>query len=101
MGAAVVSRRRALQGSAAALISAALIDPLHGARAAPSSGALITKAIPSTGEKLAVIGVGTNRYGVDTPHELAARREVLKKMPVLGLSVVDTAPGYGRSERVI
>jgi aryl-alcohol dehydrogenase-like predicted oxidoreductase len=63
--------------------------------------ALITRAIPSTGEKLPVIGLGTNRYGVTEAAELAARRDVLRRLPELGGSVVDTAPAYGQSEEVI
>jgi aryl-alcohol dehydrogenase-like predicted oxidoreductase len=62
---------------------------------------LITKAIPSTKEKLPVIGIGTNAFGVSDPAELAARREVLKRLPELGGSVVDTAQAYGTSEAVI
>ncbi|TMQ28671.1 MAG: aldo/keto reductase [Deltaproteobacteria bacterium] len=63
--------------------------------------ALLTRAIPSTGEKLPVIGLGTNRYGVTAPAEVAARREVLRRMPELGATVIDTAPAYGASEEVI
>jgi aryl-alcohol dehydrogenase-like predicted oxidoreductase len=62
---------------------------------------LITRAIPSTGEKLPVIGLGTNRYGVTAADELAARREVLRRLPELGAQVIDTAPAYGQSEEVI
>ena len=62
---------------------------------------LITRAIPSSGKKIPVIGLGTNQYGVDTEEELAPRREVLRQFPKLGLSVVDTAPGYGKSEEVL
>jgi aryl-alcohol dehydrogenase-like predicted oxidoreductase len=62
---------------------------------------LITRAIPSTGEKLPVIGLGTNRYGVTEAAELAARRDVLRRMPELGAKVIDTAPAYGASEEVI
>jgi aryl-alcohol dehydrogenase-like predicted oxidoreductase len=62
---------------------------------------LIAKPIPSTGEKIPVVGLGTNRYSVETAEELAARREVLRRLPELGASVVDTAPSYGRSEEVI
>jgi aryl-alcohol dehydrogenase-like predicted oxidoreductase len=61
----------------------------------------ITRAIPSTGERLPVIGLGTNAYGVTDPAEYAARKEVLEKMPGLGGKVVDTAYGYGDSELVI
>jgi len=61
----------------------------------------ITKAIPSSGEKLPVIGLGTNQYSVTAAEELAARREVLKHFPELGAKVVDTARGYGEAEVVI
>lgn len=71
--------------------------------AAPQTSApLITKPIPSTGERLPVVGLGTNAYGrAQTPEELAPLREVLKRLPELGGKVVDTAPSYGRSEEVI
>jgi len=62
---------------------------------------LITRPIPSSGKKIPVIGLGTNNYGVTTEEELAPRREVLRQFPKLGLSVVDTAPGYGKSEEVL
>jgi len=61
----------------------------------------ITKAIPSTQEKLPVIGIGTNAFGVSAPDEVAARREVLAKLPDFGGTVVDTAQAYGTSEAVI
>jgi aryl-alcohol dehydrogenase-like predicted oxidoreductase len=62
---------------------------------------LITKAIPSSGERIPVVGLGTNRYSVTSDEDLAARRDVLRRMPDLGGTVVDTAPSYGRSEEVI
>jgi aryl-alcohol dehydrogenase-like predicted oxidoreductase len=62
---------------------------------------LITKAIPSSGEKLPVIGLGTNQYSVTAPEEIAVRREVLKHFPELGAKVIDTARGYGEAEVVI
>jgi hypothetical protein len=42
---------------------------------------MLTKAIPSTGEKIPVVGLGTNQFGVDSDDEIAARRDVLKKLP--------------------
>jgi aryl-alcohol dehydrogenase-like predicted oxidoreductase len=91
-----VTRRRFFQlGMAAAVIGKsriAVTDKQH---------PLITRAIPSTGEKLAVIGLGTNRYGVTAAAEIADRREVLRRLPELGGAVVDTAPAYGLSEDVI
>ena len=62
---------------------------------------LITKPIPSTGERLPVIGLGTNRYGVSTPEEMAPLRDVLRQMPGLGGKVIDTAPSYRASESVL
>jgi aryl-alcohol dehydrogenase-like predicted oxidoreductase len=61
----------------------------------------ILKAIPSSGEKLPVIGLGTNAYGVSDAAELASRKEVLQRMSGLGGRVIDTAAAYGRSEEVI
>jgi aryl-alcohol dehydrogenase-like predicted oxidoreductase len=69
--------------------------------AADAQGAPILKAIPKGGEKLPVIGLGTNTYGVKTPEEMAPLREVLRAMPAAGGTLIDTAPGYGRSEIVL
>jgi aryl-alcohol dehydrogenase-like predicted oxidoreductase len=71
------------------------------ALSAQSAATPILKAIPSTGEKIPVIGLGTNAYGVTDAAELAARKEVLQRMSGLGGRVVDTAAAYGRSEEVI
>ena len=67
----------------------------------PPAAPLITKAVPSTGERLAVVGVGTNNYSPTTPEERAARREVLAGLTAAGASVIDTAPAYRQSEEVI
>lgn len=105
-----VSRRSVLQGGLAAGVGIAM--GRGGALAAEASDAdkaeqtgsnlpIITNAIPSTGELLPVIGLGTNQYSVTAPEEIAARREVLQHFPQLGAKVVDTARGYGESEVVI
>ena len=67
----------------------------------PPSAPLMTKPVPSTGERLAAIGVGTNNYSPTTPEERAARREVLAGLTAAGASVIDTAPAYRQSEEVI
>ena len=63
--------------------------------------ASITKPIPSTGERIPVIGLGTNQYSVEKREEMAGLQEVLETMVKLGGSVVDTARVYGRAEEVI
>ena len=92
------SRRTLLKGSVLATLGLTV-----GSRvlAADKPLPLITKAIPSTKEKLPVIGVGTNAFGVSDPAEIATRKEVLRRLTELGGSVVDTAQVYGTSESVI
>ena len=69
--------------------------------AADKSLPLITKTVPSTKEKLPVIGIGTNNFGVTAADELAARHDVIKMLPELGGAIIDTAQAYGTSEQVI
>lgn len=96
-----LSRREIVHAAAMASVGLAL-GPFAAAAAKDTPGSTpITKPIPSTGERLPVIGLGTNQYSVDTPEELARLQEVLETMVTLGGSVVDTARGYGRSEEVI
>lgn len=103
----VVTRRAVIQGGLAAGVGLAIggtavaADAAKSAAAAEANLPVITKAIPSTGELLPVVGLGTNQYSVTAPEEIAARREVLQNFPKLGAKVVDTARGYGESEVVI
>ena len=63
---------------------------------------IIQRAIPSTGEKVPVIGIGTARsYENPTPEEIPVLRDVLKRFPELGGKVLDTAPAYGRAESIV
>jgi diketogulonate reductase-like aldo/keto reductase len=93
------SRRTLIKSGVYATVGLAIARA--GLAEAADSLPLITKMVPSTKEKLPVIGIGTNAYGVTDPAELAARREVLKRLPELGGSIVDTAQAYGTSEQVI
>jgi len=74
-----------------------------GASVSGLSGPLVAKPIPSSGELLPVIGIGTaRRFDVaSTEEELAPLRTVLRELPILGGRVVDTAPSYGNAETVI
>ena len=62
---------------------------------------LVTKAIPRTGERIPVVGLGTNRYSVSSAADIENLCNVLKTMTDRGGSMVDTARGYGRAEEVI
>ena len=96
-----LSRRQALRASVAACLAAAA-HRSFGATDTPGSIApQVGKTIPSTGERLPVIGLGTNNYSVTSAEDLAPRREVLQRMSDLGGRVIDTAPAYGRSEVVV
>ena len=72
----------------------------QGQAAATAGRAAHDQAVPSTGERLAAIGVGTNNYSPTTAEERAARREVLAGLTAAGASVIDTAPAYRQSEEV-
>jgi aryl-alcohol dehydrogenase-like predicted oxidoreductase len=96
-----LSRRAVAAGGLAVGISLALRPRFSLAASNASTLPLITKPIPSSGEKLPVVGIGTNQYGVTASAELAARRDVLEHLPRLGGKVVDTAWRYGDSEIVI
>jgi aryl-alcohol dehydrogenase-like predicted oxidoreductase len=93
-----ISRRRVIQAGVAAGVAMAAGGAFA---AAASTKPLITKNIPSTGEKLPVVGTGTNAYGVTSAEDLAELKRVLTAMPGMGGSVIDTAAGYGASEEVI
>jgi aryl-alcohol dehydrogenase-like predicted oxidoreductase len=94
-----LDRRLALQLAGAALIAAPAATPLLARDEAPAPP--VRRAIPSTGEQLAVIGVGTNRYNPTTDEERLSRKAVLAGLTAAGASLIDTAPSYGESERVI
>lgn len=68
---------------------------------AQSALELNTRPIPSSGERLPVVGIGTNRYGTGPEEEIAPLREALKTFAAAGGKLIDTAPMYGSSEVVL
>ena len=67
-----------------------------------SSAAMLTRPIPSTGEELRVIGLGTWRafdVRAGAEHREPLRR-VLKAFLDFGARVIDTSPMYGQAEAV-
>jgi aryl-alcohol dehydrogenase-like predicted oxidoreductase len=63
---------------------------------------LLTRAIPSTGEQVPLVGLGSSATfsQVARSEDYSALREVLDALIANGGSVFDTAPSYGASEEV-
>lgn len=97
-----ISRRDALKVGVGAGLAITLDRLPAFALTAPQGTSLIQRAIPSTGEKLPIVGIGTARnYENPSPDALPALRDVLRQFPLLGGRVIDTAPSYGRAESVV
>lgn len=98
------SRRRFLSGLALASASLAFARPSLSLAAAPAgSNALQTRPIPSSGQRLPVIGMGSSgsfEVGAGAA-ERDPLKEVLRRFFAGGATVIDTAPGYGSAEGVI
>jgi len=64
--------------------------------------AVIRRAIPSSGEQIPLIGLGSSATfsAIARSEDLAAIRGVLETLVKEGGTVFDTAPGYGASEEV-
>ncbi len=95
----MADRRRFLQCLAGASL-ASLVSPVWAV--GPASGRIL-RPIPSTGERLPVIGLGTwMTFDVGSSFwEQERRCEVLQAFFERGGAVVDSSPMYGRSEAVI
>lgn len=95
-----MSRRQALKAGAGAAV--ALGTSAKAPNLLAQTGTLIKKAIPSTGELITPVGIGTNRYGVgDSEADRAPLRDTMARFVELGGQVMDTAAVYGTSEQVI
>lgn len=101
----MISRRNWLRGTlgagAALALSPRMVQSLAAQARALQPGMLIKKAIPSSGEMLPVIGLGSSATfsQVARSEDLSALKEVLQTMVDRGATVFDTAPSYGASEQ--
>ncbi|KAF7598244.1 MAG: aldo/keto reductase [Candidatus Dactylopiibacterium carminicum] len=95
-----IGRREFLQRTPA-LLALLAIPPGHSLAAAP--GGLIRKPIPSSGEQITAVGLGTARRYESAADEsaLAPLRATLQKFGELGGVLIDTAPSYGQAESVV
>jgi aryl-alcohol dehydrogenase-like predicted oxidoreductase len=96
----MMTRRRSLKltVSAAALLA---FNP-RALLAEVQSKALLTRAIPKTGEMLPMVGLGSSATFAELARgsDVDALREVMRAMGANGATVFDTAPSYGASEEV-
>jgi len=78
------------------------LDPRAAFASEPAGPGLITRAIPSTGERLPIVGLGSSATfaQVARSEDVTALQEVLARMVELGGTILDTAPAYGASEEV-
>lgn len=97
---ATIERRTLLKGSAAAAALASL--GLPALAQAPASRPL-TRAVPSSGVELPVIGMGTwITFNVgDNADALAERTAVMRAFFEAGGAVIDSSPMYGSSQATI
>ena len=78
----------------------ALLMPWKMGATSPGSEQMIMRVIPSSGEKIPVVGLGTwQKFDVD-PSRSGSLAEVLRALVKFGGRVIDTSPMYGRSEQV-
>ncbi len=90
----MVTRRTLLKNTAVAGTAMAFLPRLLHAQ---SQGEVIKRAIPSSGEELPMVGLGSSATfsSMARSSETTALREVLRALIENGGTVFDTAPGYG------
>jgi aryl-alcohol dehydrogenase-like predicted oxidoreductase len=99
-----MNRRQFLQCASATVVAALAmrISPLAASQTKPPE--ILKRKIPSTGEMIPAVGLGTwKAFMPKDPNDAAALaplEEVLKTFYDLGGRVVDTAPAYGTAEEV-
>lgn len=94
------TRRELLRAAGAGLALAALPTGVASAAEAPK---LIEKPIPSSGESIPVVGMGTwQTFNVGRDDELRAdRASVLRTFFEMGGGMIDSSPMYGSSQDVV
>jgi len=93
------NRREAVQLLGCAAVGALLMPSLM----ALKNNSIMKRKIPSSGEELPVVGLGTwQTFDVGNDKEMRLQlAEVLKEMNNLGGTMIDSSPMYGTSEKVV
>ena len=92
----MMTRRKAtrlMAGTAASLLVAPSVP-------ADTPASLLQRAIPSAGEMLPVIGLGTSRVFNSSAAERGPLEQVVAALVKMGGKMIDTAPAYGEAETV-
>src|SRR3954470_16286559 len=84
---------RLMAGTAASLLVAPSLP-------AEGKSSLLQRAIPSSGEMLPVIGLGTSRVFNEASADRGALEQVVATLVKMGGKLIDTAPAYGEAETV-
>jgi diketogulonate reductase-like aldo/keto reductase len=95
--------RRTLFSSLAAAGAASVLRPLSPASSAVARGAILTRPIPSSGEALPVVGLGS-WITFNVGDDVAARDSCARVLGAFfqdGGRVIDSSPMYGSSQEVI
>ena len=92
--------RRTLIKAGAVLGASMLLDPN---RALAQTQPLLQKKIPSSGEPIPIIGIGTARRYEDVKNdaEKVPLRQTIRQFQSLGGKVIDSSPSYGTAEAVV
>ncbi len=95
----MITRRQCLKAATALGLNAMLPAPLA---FAGGRGALIERAIPKTGEKLPIVGLGSSATfrRMAGGNDVSPLQGVIETLLDNGGTVIDTAPSYGDAEEV-
>jgi aryl-alcohol dehydrogenase-like predicted oxidoreductase len=97
--------RRSFLGATSVVAASVLLDRLGlvAAANAAASADMLKRPIPSSGEMVPVIGMGTSGSFQISPNgaEYQALKEVLKRFVDGGATLIDTAPTYGNAEDIL
>jgi aryl-alcohol dehydrogenase-like predicted oxidoreductase len=76
---------------------------LRGVDALAQAQPLLQKKIPSSGESIPIIGLGTARRYEEITNEAEKMplRETIRQFQALGAKVIDSSPSYGTAEGVV
>ena len=91
-----ISRREATKVIGGTVASLLMAPSLR----AQAKASLLQRAIPSSGELLPVIGLGTSGVFSSSAAERAPLEQVVAVLVKMGAKLIDTAPAYGEAETV-